>query len=130
MTGGALGLGRGELSDAEADAPADVFADFGEDSFQCANRLATGTVSADMVHPDDQSGGEKVRNPECNHGIDPHQCAQRFGIFVDLVIRHDEDDGQDKIGRASCRERECQNVEISVVAVYLKKKNIKKKIEY
>src|SRR3546814_8149128 len=88
----ALALDLLEFSAAEADPPADVFADLGEDSFQCANRLATGTVSADMVHPDDQSGGEKVRNPECNHGIDPPQCAQRFGIFVDLVIRHDEED--------------------------------------
>src|SRR3546814_8212568 len=66
-----------EFSAAEADPPADVFADLGEDSFQCANRLAAGAVSADMVHPDDQSGGEKVRNPECNHRIDPPQCADR-----------------------------------------------------
>src|SRR3546814_2478217 len=88
-----------EFSAAEADPPADVFADLGEDSFQCANRLATGAVSADMVHPDDQSGGEKVRNTECNHGIDSPQCAQRFGIFVDLVIRHDEDVGQENAPR-------------------------------
>src|SRR3546814_15362439 len=88
---------------------ADVFADLGEDSFQCANRLATGAVSADMVHPDDQSGGEKVRNPECNHGIDPPQCAQRFGIFVDLVIRHDEDRSEEcRVGQecvSTCRSR-------------------------
>src|SRR3546814_16462550 len=35
---------------------------------------------------------------------------------------------ESKIGRASCRERVCQYVSISVVAVYLKKK--KKKKEY
>src|SRR3546814_1558086 len=84
----ALALDLLEFSAAEADPPADVFADLGEDSFQCANRLATGTVSADMVHPDDQSGGEEVRNPECNHGIDPSQCAQRFGIFVEIGRAH------------------------------------------
>src|SRR3546814_13962412 len=33
---------------------------------------------------------------------------------------------RDEIGRASCRERVCQYVEISVVAVSLKKKNQKK----
>src|SRR3546814_13426712 len=32
---------------------------------------------------------------------------------------------RDQIGRASCRERVCQYVEISVVAVYLKKKKDK-----
>src|SRR3546814_12056897 len=31
----------------------------------------------------------------------------------------------DEIGRASCRERGCQSVELSVVAAYLKKKNKK-----
>src|SRR3546814_11800757 len=35
----------------------------------------------------------------------------------------------EKIGRASCRERVCQYVEISVVAVSLKKKQEKKKIK-
>src|SRR3546814_1165405 len=44
----ALALDLLEFSAAEADPPADVFADLGEDSFQCANRLATGAVSADM----------------------------------------------------------------------------------
>src|SRR3546814_17702093 len=34
-----------------------------------------------------------------------------------------------KLGRASCRERVCQYVEISVVAVSLKKKNYKKEEE-
>src|SRR3546814_16243229 len=72
----ALALDLLEFSAAEADPPADVFADLGEDSFQCANRLATGAVGADMVHQDDKSGGEKVRNQECNHGIAPTQCAQ------------------------------------------------------
>src|SRR3546814_16747925 len=33
-------------------------------------------------------------------------------------------DADRQIGRASCRERVCQYVEISLVAVYLKKKNI------
>src|SRR3546814_11423274 len=88
-----------EFSAAEADPPADVFADLGEDSFQCANSLATGAVSADMVHPDDQSGGEKVRNPECTHGIDPPHCAQQFGIFVDLVLLHDQHYGQERAQR-------------------------------
>src|SRR3546814_17840621 len=37
------------------------------------------------------------------------------------------DDDLRKIGRASCRERVCQYVSISVVAVSIKKKNIKNK---
>src|SRR3546814_18159900 len=65
----ALALDLLEFSAAEADPPADVFADLGEDSFQCANRLATGAVSADMVHQDDQSGGEKERNRACKQGM-------------------------------------------------------------
>src|SRR3546814_14194182 len=36
---------------------------------------------------------------------------------------HDSSNADTKIGRASCRERGCQYVEISVVAVTLKKKN-------
>src|SRR3546814_19263264 len=35
------------------------------------------------------------------------------------------DDAPDQIGRASCRERECQYVSISVVAVSLTNKNMK-----
>src|SRR3546814_19250664 len=42
-----------------------------------------------------------------------------IGLFVYKMVKA-------KIGRASCRERVCQYVEISVVAVSLKKKTIKK----
>src|SRR3546814_12586655 len=43
--------------------------------------------------------------------------------------RGDLIDMQDQIGRASCRERVCQYVLISEVAVTLKKKKIKKRTE-
>src|SRR3546814_15659953 len=45
-------------------------------------------------------------------------CAVDPGHDVDLYVT------TDPIGKASCRERVCQYVEISVVAVSLKKKNI------
>src|SRR3546814_20017342 len=40
----------------------------------------------------------------------------------DMVLNGNEIGGGSKIGRASCRERVCQYVSISVVAVSLKKK--------
>src|SRR3546814_16195197 len=42
------------------------------------------------------------------------------GLTTALDLRHE------RIGRASCRERVCQYVSISVVAVYLKKKKKKR----
>src|SRR3546814_16714489 len=49
--------------------------------------------------------------------------AQRVGTSLRLLDRHDHGLGDlGQIGRASCRERVCQYVWISVVAVSLKKK--------
>src|SRR3546814_123354 len=49
-------------------------------------------------------------------------------VYLDLhgamvTETYEDGEGEIQIGRASCRERVCQNVSISVVAVSLKKKN-------
>src|SRR3546814_14577136 len=51
-------------------------------------------------------------------GRTPEQVRDDFRAFVARIRR----DLPDEIGRASCRERVCQYVSISVVAVTLKKK--------
>src|SRR3546814_12842333 len=48
----------------------------------------------------------------------PHQLPQKPGPAISAPPDHNAE-----IGRASCRERVCQYVSISVVAVALKKKN-------
>src|SRR3546814_4849028 len=54
-------------------------------------------------------------------GLTAHQLGQHRRNHLP---GHPEPVGE--IGRASCRARECQNVSVSVVAVTLKKKKIKK----
>src|SRR3546814_17054009 len=53
----------------------------------------------------------------CPHG------HSRLSIMEGPVAQVEDNDGSLEIGRASCRERVCQYVEISVVAVSLKKNN-------
>src|SRR3546814_19107307 len=55
------------------------------------------------------------------HGFIIHAAAGHVGRELVLLVHLVERGGQ--IGRASCRERVCQYVKITVVAVSLKKKN-------
>src|SRR3546814_14467552 len=59
------------------------------------------------------------------HGASP--CGRGKGRRHGTTRRRQGIQEKAEIGRASCRERECQYVEITVVAVSLKKKKIKKK---
>src|SRR3546814_14893405 len=49
-------------------------------------------------------------------------ASGRFGVTTEYLVNSDDNQIK-KIGRASCRERVCQYVYISVDAVSLKKKN-------
>src|SRR3546814_16088932 len=87
--------------------------------------------SSDLPGATDHHGLLRARGP---------QAAQHFAVVA--VLEHDAAVAMpqrqaiqrghhlpDQIGRASCRERVCQYVEISVVAVTLKKKKKNNKIE-
>src|SRR3546814_16716948 len=68
-----------------------------------------------------QGSGIELRGRQGRHSRPVHDpAARRHG-----GARQDQTDGQLQIGRASGRDRVCQYLSISVVAVYLKKqKNI------
>src|SRR3546814_12745929 len=63
--------------------------------------------------------------------VPPEEGLEKFGAYHGAEVMYAFDnlgadsDADYKIGRASCRERGCQYVSISVVAVSLKKKNLK-----
>src|SRR3546814_15927571 len=61
------------------------------------------------------------RTPRC--GIAPWSTGMTFATFLPSRVgaRSEPPPSASEIGRASCRERVCQYVEISVVAVSLKK---------
>src|SRR3546814_14735600 len=71
-----------------------------------------GLALLDLLDAGDRAG----RAGGCEHPCPLVPRAGGVANRVDTRVRHD------KIGRASCRERVCQYVLISVVAVALKKK--------
>src|SRR3546814_19611797 len=85
--------------------------------------------SSDLCHDFRQHDGEQP-----DHGVRSQwQCTiQRFGVGEHRAHLHRRSEGRpggaggtlyNKIGRASCRERVCQYVSISVVAVSLTTKS-------
>src|SRR3546814_15867796 len=71
---------------------------------------------------------EQVRTDTAQHALDQLRLIIHEQGDDAHQRRHGAADGVGgKIGRASCRERGCQYVEISVVAVSLKKKNTQKR---
>src|SRR3546814_12126744 len=60
--------------------------------------------------------------PSCRLGFLPLGQLAHDHIAPERRQVIDEQDAVQEIGRAACRERVCQHVEISGVAVYLKKK--------
>src|SRR3546814_15600031 len=65
---------------------------------------------------------QQMRAARALLGLDQRQLAELAGLSLPTIQRMESSDGQE-IGRASCRERVCQYVSISVVAVSLKKKD-------
>src|SRR3546814_17165528 len=57
-------------------------------------------------------------------GLHTNHAVQRAGTAARFYLAHRSPPCGRSIGRASCRERVCQSVSISVVAVSLKKKTI------
>src|SRR3546814_14442196 len=60
-----------------------------------------------------------------SHASAPFMLKQEFRNRPAAIFGADQIGGRHEIGRASCREKVCQYVEISVVAVPLKKKTNK-----
>src|SRR3546814_2295658 len=63
---------------------------------------------------------------ERTHIEEPDRTLNYTLVGTPLFVRRDVTDSLLELGRASCRERVCKNVSISVVAVSLKKKNKRK----
>src|SRR3546814_18329580 len=87
----------------------------------CADRpigglFSAGEVSGGVLGDRYIGGGNSIANAIVFGRVAGEQAAREAGLGTDR-----------EIGRASCRERVWQYVEISVVAVSLKKKNHKKR---
>src|SRR3546814_15842711 len=79
-----------------------------------------------------EDGGEEARRFGFAGGGEANAPATRLRVDVDEAavdlaaggaVQERVDDGAEQIGRASCGERVCQYVYMSVVAVVLNKKN-------
>src|SRR3546814_20840742 len=64
-----------------------------------------------------------LRQPRPCFQLPRQHLYKTFIAFIALRLRRGEHGFREQIGRASCRERECQYVYISVLALFLKKKN-------
>src|SRR3546814_13171601 len=100
--------------------------------------------SSDLVRADDEHVARQLRIPardfRCHRLARPQRAGELRRMHADHQLdvvasgevpdRREppvEHSGNGEIGRASCRDRECQSVEISVAAVILTKKNKKYK---
>src|SRR3546814_18112587 len=93
----------------------------------CSSDLASMSSPRQHMPVDDDrsSQGELIEAPVQQEGFavgDPPEHVERAaGEREHADVQHLDDD-QGEIGRASCRERVCQYVSLSVVAVSLKQK--------
>src|SRR3546814_11175792 len=80
-------------------------------------------VIADMAHDEEEASRPATTAPSSR---EPAPAAMAVSSAEQIEQAADEVENRnkadDQIGRASCRERVCQYVEIQVVADYLKKK--------
>src|SRR3546814_13344769 len=81
------------------------------------HRQRNATAGAGKMHgsrsPEHDGQQPVILNLECSPGVSPAAIAMRWHV------------PRLEIGRASCRERVCQYVSISVVAVSLKQKKVR-----
>src|SRR3546814_15610944 len=92
---------------------------------QCRPARGGGICSGRLRCPSPEPGkpGGSTRPNHCEPRSPARVYEQASQLSANDILQHLLVQGQE-IGRASCRERVCQYVSISVVAVSLKKKNL------